>query len=92
MQDSKQENEKKNMTLPLLPLRDVVIFPHMVIPLFVGRAESIKALEVAMEVDKQIFLIAQKDAAEDSPTKEDLYTIGTLATILQLLTFTRWNS
>ncbi len=85
MQDSKQENEKKNMTLPLLPLRDVVIFPHMVIPLFVGRAESIKALEVAMEADKQIFLIAQKDAAEDSPAKEDLYTIGTLATVLQLL-------
>ncbi len=73
------------MNLPLLPLRDVVIFPHMVIPLFVGRAESIKALEFAMEMDKQIFLVAQKDASIDAPTAADLYEIGTVATILQLL-------
>lgn len=77
--------KKKSMNLPLLPLRDVVIFPHMVIPLFVGRAESIKALEFAMEMDKQIFLVAQKDASIDAPTAADLYEIGTVATILQLL-------
>ena len=73
------------LTLPLLPLRDVVIFPHMVIPLFVGRTESIKALEAAMEADKQIFLVAQKEASIDAPTADDLYEVGTLATILQLL-------
>lgn len=78
-----QENKKIN--LPLLPLRDVVIFPHMVIPLFVGRPESIKALEAAMTAEKQIYLIAQKDAAVDAPTPADLYEIGTIATILQLL-------
>ncbi len=79
------QTKKKSMNLPLLPLRDVVIFPHMVIPLFVGRAESIKALEFAMEMDKQIFLVAQKDASIDAPTAADLYEIGTVATILQLL-------
>lgn len=78
-------NKPKPLTLPLLPLRDVVIFPHMVIPLFVGRSESIRALEVAMEADKRIFLSAQKDAAVDVPKKEDIYEIGTIATILQLL-------
>ncbi len=79
--------EKKNETLvlPLLPLRDVVIFPHMVIPLFVGREESIKALEEAMEKEKQIFLIAQKDAQIDIPKEKDIYDIGTISTILQLL-------
>src|SRR3989339_421148 len=70
---------------PLLPLRDVVVFPHMVIPLFVGRTESIKALEAAMEKSKQIFLVSQKDPNVDSPQKKDLYEIGTIATILQLL-------
>jgi len=77
--------EVKPVILPLLPLRDVVIFPHMVIPLFVGRAESIKALEAAMTADKQIFLTAQKDAALDSPGENDLYPVGTVATVLQLL-------
>lgn len=77
--------ETKHNFLPLLPLRDVVIFPHMVIPLFVGRAESIKALEAAMAMDKQIFLVAQKDAAVDAPSADDLYKIGTVATVLQLL-------
>lgn len=77
--------DAKNIILPVLPLRDVVIFPHMVIPLFVGRPESIKALEAAMQQDKQIFLIAQKDAAIDAPAAADLYTIGTIATVLQLL-------
>src|SRR3954467_6961920 len=71
--------------LPLLPLRDVVVFPHMVIPLFVGRPKSIKALETAMEAGKSIVLVAQKSAAKDEPAPEDLYTIGTVANILQML-------
>ncbi len=72
-------------SLPVLPLRDVVVYPHMVIPLFVGRDLSIKALESAMVSDKQILLVAQKNAAEDSPTVDDLYQLGTLSTVLQLL-------
>jgi len=71
--------------LPLLPLRDVVVFPHMVIPLFVGRPKSIKALETAMETGKSIVLVAQKSEAKDEPAPEDLYTIGTVANILQML-------
>jgi len=71
--------------LPLLPLRDVVVFPHMVIPLFVGRPKSIKALETAMEAGKSIVLVAQKSAAKDEPAPEDLYAIGTVANILQML-------
>ncbi|MDX8399377.1 MAG: endopeptidase La [Gallionellaceae bacterium] len=70
---------------PLLPLRDVVVFPHMVIPLFVGRAKSIKALESAMEAGKSIVLVAQKSAAKDEPSIEDLYSIGSIANILQML-------
>ncbi|MEO6147874.1 MAG: endopeptidase La, partial [Sulfuriferula sp.] len=77
--------DSEELTLPLLPLRDVVVFPHMVIPLFVGRPKSIKALETAMEAGKSILLVAQKSAAKDEPTPEDLYTIGTVATILQML-------
>lgn len=73
------------MTLPLLPLRDVVVFPHMVIPLFVGRAKSIHALEIAMESGKNILLAAQKSASEDDPSPEDLYRIGSVATVLQML-------
>lgn len=73
------------VSLPLLPLRDVVVFPHMVIPLFVGRPRSIKALEKAMEVGKHILLVAQKSSANDDPTLEDLYQVGTLASILQML-------
>ena len=71
--------------LPVLPLRDVVVYPHMVIPLFVGRDRSIKALDIAMAADKQILLIAQKSPDVDDPGREDLYTVGTLATVLQLL-------
>lgn len=71
--------------LPLLPLRDVVVYPHMVLPLFVGRAKSIKALEQAMQANKQVVLIAQKDANDDDPSAEGLYEIGTVASILQLL-------
>ncbi len=70
---------------PLLPLRDVVVFPHMVIPLFVGRPRSIKALETAMESGKSVFLVAQKSAAKDEPGPEDLYDVGTVASILQML-------
>jgi len=71
--------------LPLLPLRDVVVFPHMVIPLFVGRPKSIKALDMAMEAGKHILLVAQKQAAKDDPGAEDLNEIGTIATVLQML-------
>jgi len=71
--------------LPVLPLRDVVVFPHMVIPLFVGRRKSIKALELAMESGKEIMLVAQKSASDDDPTEEQIHRIGTLANILQLL-------
>ncbi|MEG0821871.1 MAG: endopeptidase La [Burkholderiaceae bacterium] len=73
------------ITLPLLPLRDVVVFPHMVIPLFVGRPKSIKALEAAMESGKSIMLVAQKNAAKDEPTAEDMYELGCVANILQML-------
>jgi ATP-dependent Lon protease len=73
------------MDLPLLPLRDVVVFPHMVIPLFVGRAKSIKALEAAMEAERRIMLVAQKAAAKDEPSPEDMFGTGCISTILQLL-------
>ncbi|HUW39189.1 MAG TPA: endopeptidase La [Rhodocyclaceae bacterium] len=73
------------LELPLLPLRDVVVFPHMVIPLFVGRPKSIKALETAMEAGKSILLVAQKSAAKDEPEIEDMYRIGCIANILQML-------
>ena len=71
--------------LPVLPLRDVVVFPNMVIPLFVGRDKSIKALDLAMEQDKRILLVAQKSPETDDPAAGDLYDIGTLAQVLQLL-------
>src|SRR5438105_6042301 len=70
---------------PLLPLRDVVVFPHMVIPLFVGRPKSIKAMETAMEAGKSILLVAQKSAAKDDPTPQDMYAIGCVSNILQML-------
>ena len=73
------------INLPLLPLRDVVVFPHMVIPLFVGRPRSIRALEAAMESGKSIMLAAQKSAGKDDPTADDVYEIGCVATILQML-------
>lgn len=76
---------KEQVDLPLLPLRDVVVFPHMVIPLFVGRPKSIKALETSMESGKSILLVAQKTAAQDDPTPEDLYDTGSVATVLQML-------
>jgi len=73
------------IALPLLPLRDVVIFPHMVIPLFVGRPKSIKALEAAMEADRRIMLVAQKAAAKDEPKVSDMFEVGCISTILQML-------
>ncbi|WP_434931984.1 endopeptidase La [Shewanella sp. HL-SH5] len=79
-----QEREA-HIELPVLPLRDVVVYPHMVIPLFVGREKSIRCLESAMEQDKQILLVAQRDADLDEPTKDDIFDIGTVASILQLL-------
>lgn len=77
--------ESKTSSAPVLPLRDVVVYPYMVIPLFVGREKSIKALEAAIETNQQILLIAQKNSAQDDPRLEDIYGIGTLANILQLL-------
>lgn len=71
--------------VPVLPLRDVVVYPHMVIPLFVGRDKSIKALDAAMRDNKQILLLAQKSADTDDPGLKDMYNVGTLASILQLL-------
>ena len=71
--------------LPLLPLRDVVVYPHMVIPLFVGREKSIEALEYAMSADKQVLLVAQRNAGDDNPGVDDIYQVGTVSTILQLL-------
>ena len=73
------------LPLPLLPLRDVVVFPHMVIPLFVGRPKSIKALELAMEADRTIMLVAQKAAAKDDPSVSDMFEVGCISTILQML-------
>lgn len=75
----------ERIQIPVLPLRDVVVYPHMVIPLFVGREKSIQCLEAAMEQNKQIFLVAQKDPTVENPEKGDLYEVGTLSTILQLL-------
>ena len=71
--------------LPVLPLRDIVIYPFMIVPLFVGREKSVKALEEVMKDDKQILLIAQKNASQDDPGPDDIYSIGTLGTVLQLL-------
>ena len=80
-----QETPGDRITLPLLPLRDVVVYPHIVIPLFVGRPKSIKALEVAMEAGKHILLVAQKSASKDEPSTDDLYHVGSVASILQML-------
>ncbi|MBL8482124.1 MAG: endopeptidase La, partial [Rhodocyclaceae bacterium] len=82
---SSTDYRSEKLELPLLPLRDVVVFPHMVIPLFVGRPKSIKALESAMEAGKSILLVAQKSAAKDEPEADDLYSIGCIANILQML-------
>src|ERR1700712_5078618 len=70
---------------PVLPLRDIVVFPQMIVPLFVGRDKSVAALESAMTGDKKIFLVSQLDPAEDDPDRESLYDMGVIATVLQLL-------
>ncbi|GAB6040004.1 endopeptidase La [Endothiovibrio diazotrophicus] len=88
MSDTESRNlpvEDSSASVPVLPLRDVVVYPHMVIPLFVGREKSIKALDAAMASDKRILLVAQKSAEVDDPGRDDVYEIGTVATILQLL-------
>ena len=72
-------------TLPVLPLRDIVVFPHRIVPLFVGREKSVAALESAMAADKQLFLVAQLDPAEDDPDRDALYDLGVIATAMQLL-------
>ncbi|MEN6464753.1 MAG: endopeptidase La [Syntrophaceae bacterium] len=79
------ETETKGIIIPVLPLRDVVVFPYMIVPLFVGRERSVSALESAMKMDKGIFLAAQKNAQKDEPTEDDIYRIGTIGTIIQLL-------
>lgn len=81
----RSDADSDSLTLPVLPLRDVVVFPHMVIPLFVGREKSITALELSDAHDKRIFLAAQKDAGMDDPKSEDIYTAGTIAHVLQML-------
>ena len=80
-----EEVADESAGIPVLPLRDVVVYPHMVIPLFVGREKSIVALDKAMDAGKKILLIAQQNADLDDPTPDDLYDVGTLATILQLI-------
>ncbi|PMR77499.1 endopeptidase La [Billgrantia endophytica] len=80
-----QQNADQTLSLPLLPLRDVVVYPQMVIPLFVGREKSIQALDAAMAADKRVLLVAQREAGQDDPGTEDLFDIGTVAEIMQLL-------
>ncbi len=86
--ETKQEPQKAEtdtQTLPVLPLRDIVVFPHMIVPLFVGRDKSVRALEGVMRTDKKIVLVTQKDATLDAPSMKDLYRFGTIGTVLQLL-------
>jgi ATP-dependent Lon protease len=85
MSDSEKPVSPAVETLAVLPLRDIVVFPHMIVPLFVGRDKSVRALESVMKEDKQILLVAQKNAAQDDPGAEDIYRVGTVSTILQLL-------
>src|SRR5690242_2360338 len=83
--DEKQPEAARGDVLAVLPLRDIVVFPHMIVPLFVGREKSVRALEAVMKDDKQILLVAQKNAAQDDPSADDIYRVGTVSTILQLL-------
>jgi ATP-dependent Lon protease len=85
MSDTERNLPATTETLAVLPLRDIVVFPHMIVPLFVGREKSVRALESVMKDDKQILLVAQKNAAQDDPSAEDIYKVGTVSTILQLL-------
>jgi len=83
--DARATGTRMGEALAILPLRDIVVFPHMIVPLFVGREKSVRALEAVMKDDKQILLVAQKNAAQDDPTADDIYRVGTVSTILQLL-------
>ncbi|HQT65299.1 MAG: endopeptidase La [Acidocella sp. 20-57-95] len=85
MTDAERPTPELPETLAVLPLRDIVVFPHMIVPLFVGREKSVRALETVMKEDKQILLVAQKNAAQDDPSADDIYKVGTVSTILQLL-------
>src|ERR671913_260780 len=76
---------REKRVLPLLPLRDIIVFPHMVVPLFVGREKSINALEEAMEADKELLLAAQKKAKTNDPREDDIFSVGTIGHIIQLL-------
>ena len=78
-------NESISINHPVLPLRDIVVFPHMIVRLFVGREKSVRALEEVMKEDKEILLVSQKDASEDDPSAETIYTTGVLANVLQIL-------
>ena len=78
-------DETKEILYPILPLRDIVVFPHMIVPLFVGRDRSVRALDEVMKDNKQILLVTQKDAGKDDPTADDIYMVGTVGTALQLL-------
>ncbi len=79
------DDAPRSQTFPVLPLRDIVVFPHMIVPLFVGREKSVRALEDVMKEDKQILLVAQKSAGQDNPTTDDIHKVGTVASVLQLL-------
>src|SRR5499426_1132525 len=83
--DKKDPTQPGTVRVPLLPLRDILVFPHMVVPLFVGRQRSIRALEEAMNKQKFILLAAQKDAKTNDPAEDDIYKVGTLGTVVQLL-------
>ena len=78
-------HEQKDQVFPVLPLRDIVVFPHMIVPLFVGREKSVKALEEVMQDDKQILLSSQMDPSVDEPKSDGIYKVGVLANVLQLL-------
>src|ERR1700753_3054438 len=80
-----QNPNPQTQNYPVLPLRDIVVFPHMIVPLFVGREKSVKALEDVMKDDKQILLVTQKNAAQHDPSPADIYSVGTVGTVLQLL-------
>jgi ATP-dependent Lon protease len=83
--EAAEMTDKTTATYPVLPLRDIVVFPHMIVPLFVGRERSVRALEQVMKDDRQILLASQKDAAKDDPAEDDIYRVGALANVLQLL-------
>ena len=85
LEENNINDQEKTLVIPLLPLRDVVVFPHMIVPLFVGREKSIAALESAMKCEKGIFMVAQKNAKKDDPNHEDIYSVGTIGIIIQLL-------